>query len=84
MGVKLNALLDQGSDYVEAVVDIKDIIGRRDRMPLLKPDFIFYMYPMGRKYAKSLKILHNFTLDVSNRFALFLLCLQSIEQCSSS
>jgi len=68
MGVKLNALLDQESDYVEAVVNIKDIIGRRDRMPLLKPDFIFYMFPMGWKYAKSLKILHNFTIDVSNSY----------------
>jgi len=76
MGVKLNALFDMESEYVKAVVDIKNIIAIRSRMPLIGPDFIFYMLPMGWRYAKSLKILHNFTIDVSNRFALF--CYMSV------
>jgi len=38
--------------------------------PWLHPDAIFALTSVGRKHAKNLKILHNFTEKVSKNFVI--------------
>lgn len=41
-----------------------DIIGKRQRMPWMWPDWIFKWLPIGREHDRCLKIIHQFTEKV--------------------
>ncbi|XP_022342994.1 cytochrome P450 4F8-like [Crassostrea virginica] len=44
--------------YIQAVNDISSIWSRRNRLPWLYPDFIFYLTPDGRKFKKQCDYVH--------------------------
>ncbi|XP_069680199.1 cytochrome P450 4C1-like isoform X2 [Periplaneta americana] len=52
------------SEYVNAVYDVTMAISKRGMLPLLYPDFIFNLTPLGRTHNKCLKIIHGFANKV--------------------
>ena len=64
MGVQLDALENNESDYVNAVFFAKDTIFRRQRTPWLFNQFIFENLPIGRSLARSIKVLHQHAFKV--------------------
>ncbi|XP_069680192.1 cytochrome P450 4C1-like isoform X1 [Periplaneta americana] len=52
------------SEYVNAVYDVTMAISKRVMQPLLYPDFIFNLTPLGRTHNKCLKIIHDFAKKV--------------------
>lgn len=61
MGVHMNALNNNDSEYITAVEFIKATIGLRVRTPLHWYDFVFDKTPTGRKYNDFIKLTHAFT-----------------------
>lgn len=64
MGKNVNAQYHENSDYVRAVSDTCKIVHRRQKFPFLWPDTIFDALSYGKIFRKSVKILHDFTLNV--------------------
>lgn len=64
MGVKINAQLNQDSDYVKAVKEISEIISIRHYNFLMRSDFVFKFTPLYRRQKKVLAKLHGFTENV--------------------
>lgn len=64
MGKNVNAQYHENSDYVRAVSDTCKIIHRRQKFPFLWPDTIFDALSYGKIFRKSVKTLHDFTLNV--------------------
>ena len=46
---------------------ISELIHRRQKLPWLWPDFIYYNIPPGKQFKRCLKILHNFTVAVRHQ-----------------
>ncbi|XP_073501459.1 cytochrome P450 4V2-like isoform X2 [Phyllobates terribilis] len=61
MGRKIQAQSNSDSDYIKAIYEMSDMIHRRQKMPWLWPDFIYYNLKTGKRHNKNLKILHSFT-----------------------
>ncbi|XP_075716274.1 cytochrome P450 4V2-like [Rhinoderma darwinii] len=61
MGRKIQAQNNSDSDYIKAIYEMSDIIHRRQKMPWLWPDFIYFHLKAGKKHNENLKILHSFT-----------------------
>jgi cytochrome P450 len=64
MGVKINAQRDNNSEYVEAVNTLGESFNRRLFDISGWFDFIFYRTEYGQRFAKSLKVLHQFTRKI--------------------
>eukprot|EP00794_Sanderia_malayensis_P012110 gene12110-13361_t len=64
MGVSCGAQVDSDTEYTQAVLNISGLIQQRQIRAYLWPDFIYNLTQNGRKHAKLVKILHNFTLEV--------------------
>jgi len=61
MGTSLLEMGEFQQEYREAVHDMGKIIVYRIMRPWFTSNMIFGLSPMGRKHAKNLKVLHNFT-----------------------
>lgn len=61
MGRKIQAQSNSDSEYIKAIYEMSDLIHRRQKMPWLWPDFLYYHLNAGRRHNKNLKILHSFT-----------------------
>ncbi|XP_077135751.1 cytochrome P450 4V2 [Ranitomeya variabilis] len=61
MGRKIQAQSNSDSDYIRAIYEMSDMIQRRQMMPWLWPDFIYYHLKTGKRHNENLKILHSFT-----------------------
>ena len=66
MGVKMDALHHEDSDYVKAVYLAKDGIYRRVRSPWYWPGFIFNNSPFGWSVNNAIKVMHQFAHKVSS------------------
>ncbi|KAJ9599774.1 hypothetical protein L9F63_026377, partial [Diploptera punctata] len=65
MGVEINAQdQEKLSDYVEAVYKITLEVTMRILSPWLYPDFVFNLFPSGRRFKKYVNVLHSFTEKV--------------------
>jgi len=65
MGKKVNAQAVVGhTEYVEAVYNMSKLIVARVENPLFISDFIYNLSGSGRRAAKNLKVLHDFTNKV--------------------
>ncbi|XP_030047337.1 cytochrome P450 4V2 [Microcaecilia unicolor] len=64
MGKKIYAQSNSDSEYVQAVYNMSDIIHRRQRMPWLWADFIYFRLKSGKEHNRNIKILHMFTEKV--------------------
>ena len=66
MGTKLNAQLNAHSPYVQAIIDVTEVITYRSTRFWSWIDFIFdNFFQMGKLFRRSLDILHGFTDKVS-------------------
>ncbi|XP_003741915.1 cytochrome P450 4c3 [Galendromus occidentalis] len=64
MGISVQAQQGFNSDYVQAIYDLGNSMYVRLARPWLKADFVFKMSKEGRKFQKSLVILHGFTRKI--------------------
>uniref|UniRef100_A0A914X3R9 Uncharacterized protein n=2 Tax=Plectus sambesii TaxID=2011161 RepID=A0A914X3R9_9BILA len=64
MGRSVNAQLNHQSDYVKAIIEINDIIHKRQKNPLSWPNFLFWHFGNGKRHAWCLEVLHGFTQKV--------------------
>ena len=64
MGVKINAQQSSTSEYVQAVLRMTAHVQRRQRNPLLWPNFLYGITHYGIEYKKDLKTLLDFTNNV--------------------
>ncbi|XP_045775497.1 cytochrome P450 4C1-like [Maniola jurtina] len=65
MGIKLDSDTSQTKiEYKEAILDIGSIVMERLTKIYLHNDFIFYLHPLGKRFAKSLKKVHSFADNV--------------------
>lgn len=65
MGAKVNAQEDNGSEYVKALYVVGSGIMSRIVKPWLWFDPLYNISAEGRLYNRNLKIVKNFTLQVS-------------------
>lgn len=65
MGVKIDALHDEDSEYVRAVHMAKQV-EVRIRTPWYWSEFIFNNSSFGKKINKAINTMHTFALKVSN------------------
>ncbi|EGI58146.1 Cytochrome P450 4C1 [Acromyrmex echinatior] len=70
MGISLKKMNLYQQEYRDAIYKMNQIIIYRVMRLWLKNDWIFSLTPKGREQAKVLKILHEFTERVRQRFAL--------------
>ena len=62
MGLHIDALHNGDSEYVTAVSEIKEVIGKRGREPLHWYDFVFDNFlSVGRKTNRLIRLTHQFT-----------------------
>ena len=66
MGSKVNAQSNPSNKYVDAVHSAGVKVFERMVKPQHFYQFIYSMSTEGRQYKQSLKVLHNFTKDVSD------------------
>lgn len=64
MGTKINAQLNENTDYVNAVKEISYIISERLVKMWMRPQFIFNLTPAKQRHDKCNEILHNFTANI--------------------
>ncbi|MBN3317331.1 CP4V2 protein, partial [Atractosteus spatula] len=64
MGKTVCAQSNSDSEYVRSVYKMSDIIHRRQKMPWLWLDFVYYMFGEGKEHDRNLEILHSFTNSV--------------------
>ncbi|XP_065221286.1 cytochrome P450 4C1 isoform X2 [Planococcus citri] len=64
MGVPIDAQKDLESEYVKAIYEISELTIQRTIRPWMWPVGIFKWTEMGKKYFKSLRILHGFSRSV--------------------
>ena len=76
MGVQLDALHHNDSEYVKAVFLTKQIVAWRQRTPWVFNSFIFENLPIGRALARSIKVLHQHAYKVGR-----LMCQHCVETC---
>ena len=62
MGLHIDALHNGDSEYVTAVSEIKEVLGKRGREPLHWYDFVFDNFlSVGRKTNRLICLTHKFT-----------------------
>ncbi|KAK7861806.1 hypothetical protein R5R35_000574 [Gryllus longicercus] len=66
MGVELNAQEDKDSPYVSAVYEISELLAERAMRLWLYPDFIYFSTKRGKRFKRSLNILHSFSKKIIN------------------
>lgn len=64
MGIKIGAQEGKNKEYVQAIIEMCDIIQDRQKYPWLWIDFIYNLLPKGKKHNRYVKILHNMTRSV--------------------
>ncbi|XP_043918443.1 cytochrome P450 4V2 [Protopterus annectens] len=64
MGRKIHAQSNEDSEYVKAVYRMGELIHRRQKVPWMWPDFIYFSTAEGKQHKNNLKILHSFTDSV--------------------
>ena len=65
MGLHIDALHNGDSEYVTAVSEIKEVLGKRGREPLHWYDFVFDNFlSVGRKTNRLIRLTHEFTNKV--------------------
>uniref|UniRef100_A0A8D8XRZ0 Cytochrome P450 4C1 n=1 Tax=Cacopsylla melanoneura TaxID=428564 RepID=A0A8D8XRZ0_9HEMI len=64
MGIEINAQRDSKSDYVRAVYEVSELTILRSLRPWLWHPIVFNWTKYGRRYNKSLSVLHGFTNKV--------------------
>jgi len=64
MGVEVNALHGENSEYVEALSIIKEGIDDRSRSPIGRLDFIYDRTAVGKKVNKAISLAQEFTIEV--------------------
>ncbi|KAF4517612.1 hypothetical protein B566_EDAN002843 [Ephemera danica] len=74
MGQNVRAQDEKDSSYVAAIYEINDLLVYRMLRPWLYPAWSFRISPSGRKHAKCIKTLHDFSnkfrkIGLSNNFA---------------
>ncbi|KAF6035303.1 CYP4V2 [Bugula neritina] len=67
MGVEVNALHGENSEYVEALSIIKEGADDRSRSPIDKFDFIYDRRAVGKKVNKAISLAQDFTIQVIKR-----------------
>merc|ERR1712038_532591 len=66
MGSHPNAQNNENSEYVDAVFEISELVHIRQKQPWLWPNLVYNNITPGKRFAKCLKTLHNFTNKVIN------------------
>ena len=64
MGRSINAQADSDTEYVRAVYAGSEIVFKRQTFPWLWSDWFFALTPLGRRWRRSLAVLHGFTNSV--------------------
>ncbi|CAO1410718.1 unnamed protein product [Diamesa serratosioi] len=64
MGTKINAQLNENSDYVNAVKEISYIISCRFIKIWMRPQFIFNLTSAKQRHDKCIEIMHKFTTNI--------------------
>ncbi|PIK54573.1 putative cytochrome P450 4V2, partial [Apostichopus japonicus] len=64
MGKNIGAQQGKNREYVQAVIEMSDIIQERQKYPWLWIDTIYNQLPSGKKHAHNLQILHTLTKTV--------------------
>lgn len=64
MGKNMGAQQGRNKEYVQAVIEMSDIIQERQKYPWLWIDAIYNQLPSGRKHFNNLQILHTLTKSV--------------------
>ena len=61
MGTRIEAQRNEKLEYVQAIYENSSIIYHRMIYPWLWTDFFFNISPLGRKFKRNLKIVHDFS-----------------------
>ena len=81
MGLHIDALHNGDSEYVTAVSEIKEVLGKRGREPLHWYDFVFDNFlSVGRKTNRLIRLTHQFTDKVFMIVVMIMLCPSFIPQ----
>ncbi|KAF6041459.1 hypothetical protein EB796_000241 [Bugula neritina] len=64
MGVKVNALHGENSEYVEALSIIKEGVDDRSRSPIGRLDLIYDRTAVGKRVQKAITLAQDFTIEV--------------------
>ncbi|XP_071828994.1 cytochrome P450 4V2-like isoform X6 [Apostichopus japonicus] len=64
MGKNIGAQQGKNREYVQAVIEMSDIIQERQKYPWLWIDTIYNQLPSGKKHSHNLQILHTLTKTV--------------------
>ncbi|XP_015422224.1 PREDICTED: cytochrome P450 4V2, partial [Myotis davidii] len=74
MGKNIDAQTNDDSEYVRAVYRMSDLLHRRMKTIWFWHDVLYLLFKDGRDHKRNLKILHNFTTNVSPHFFLLSNC----------
>lgn len=64
MGKNIGAQQGKNKEYVQAVIEMSDIVQERQKYPWLWIDTIYNQLPSGKKHSQNLQILHTLTKSV--------------------
>lgn len=70
----MDALHNNGSDYVKAVYLVKDAIAVRQRTPWFWPDIVYDNLPIGKKVNQGIATMHKYAYKVSSKSTHELTC----------
>jgi hypothetical protein len=65
MGIKVNAQVDHNSEYVLAVQRMNELVFKHERLPWMWLRPIWYLTGNEAEYNRNLKLLTDFTRNVS-------------------